>query len=998
MTPENERLGVLVEDLNVVTQNLVTDIPARTENEKQLCALAANCHALSGELYQILRRLKVGDNKSKWEGLMVKWHSMRKEKEIDSIEQRLNGYRSQILIRLQAMFSQKTDVQNCLVNYQLETLRSESKALQNQTAFQLDELHQTILTLVDSLQSAPAQGKSDGSKEGQLTTLGTSLFEFQTMTSSISRENEILKSLAFASVYSRENNIENAESGTFAWMVDEESQPAADRSDSCLESEESEKKYDEGRSKRGSYAEETKKQEALRKCTREKFLTWLNSGRHIFHISGKAGSGKSTLMKFLVKSSRVKKELESWAGGRPLIFAQFFFWNAGDETQRNAFSRLIKEASSSGSYFCFFIDGLDEFEGDNIDHWNLSQNLQSWTAKAENIKLCVSSRPHIPFVQSFANGLNHHVSIHELTREDISKFSVAMFEKDPNFHRIKDSYEDLVIEIVNASDGVFLWARLVVRSLLKSIGYQGSEKDLKRKLHLMPKGLDELFDQILSSIDPDDQLLSDQLFLLTTPNFCRWQPIVRNAIAYSWLEGLEDSSFPYELPMRPCTVSEIDERLERVSCTLDCLSQGLLEMTRKRSREIDGHDYFTYEVQFLHRSARDYIVNTREAQMRARNPDFDVCSGIIRLLLAEFKFALPTLHDTKPRVWVIGIEGGPLRIALHVLFTVMCAAHEHCGYDVPSRFFEEASHIVQHHAQTVESRTEVLPRNEIPEPKCHIWGQNLQRIDFQWRSLRGSNHSPDFLCEVVYRDLHQLLSPDLMSHLKQQNSASGPNVLLTAATGSKNFEFVQELLHEGRTPKEMVPMETIRPLGRRNFESSTEIPAPQATVSVWSIFLYCFIEDYFLARCTSDQENRCLEEFLQYDVDRDVLFVVRILASSDEPNELTDDDLAPKENSEESDERVAFELLEFLELVEPSNLEILRMRLSSKGAREDPLEVTPISGPPIPYQRGSLSKTLEAIVAAGNIDRHVGFGLRLCLESVITPSERLDVPFGFRIT
>lgn len=104
LTPENERLGVLVEDLNVVTQDLVTDIPARTENEKQLCALAAKCHALSGEIYQILRRLKVGGKKSKWEGLVVKWHSMRKEREIDSIERRLNGYRSQILIRLQVRF------------------------------------------------------------------------------------------------------------------------------------------------------------------------------------------------------------------------------------------------------------------------------------------------------------------------------------------------------------------------------------------------------------------------------------------------------------------------------------------------------------------------------------------------------------------------------------------------------------------------------------------------------------------------------------------------------------------------------------------------------------------------------------------------------------------------------------------------------------------------------------------------------------------------------
>ncbi|OOQ91415.1 hypothetical protein PEBR_00570 [Penicillium brasilianum] len=1020
MTPENERLKVLVEDLNIVTRDLVTNIHAQTESEKQLCALAANCHALSGELYQILRRLKVGDKNSKWQGLMVKWLSMRKEKEIDSIERRLNGYQSQILIRLQVMFSQKIDEQSSLVNSQLEVLRSEGKALQNQTMSQLDELYQTISTLVDSLQSGAALDKPYGSIEGPFAELGASLFKFQTVTTSMLQENKILERLAFPSMYSRENNIENAESRTFAWMVDEECEPAHNQSDSSVESGEN---YDEGKEMR-RYEEEKKKQATLRKCTREKFLTWLNSGRHIFHISGKAGSGKSTLMK-------------------PLIFVRYFFWSSGDETQmsleglyrsllfetcrqipsliprlfpelwrsphfgvapicfdevRDAFNRLIQEASSSESYYCFFIDGLDEFEGDEVDHWRFSRDLQSWAAQAENIKICVSSRPHIPFVRSFANDLNHQVSIHELTREDIFRFSVAMFEKDPNFHRIKDSYEDLVIEVVNASDGVFLWARLVVRSLLKSIGYQGSEKDLKRKLHLMPKGLDELFNQILSSIDPDDQLLSDQLFLLTTPNFCRWQPTVRNAIAYSWLEDLDDPGFPYELPMRPCMETEINDRLERVSSALGRLSRGLLEMFQKRSLESDGHHYFTYEVRFLHRSARDYIVNTREAQMRARLPDFDVYSGIIRLLLAELKFAQFTLHDTKPRVWAIGGEGGTLRRALHVLFTVMCAAHESCGYNVPSHFFEEASHIVQRHTQTVGSTIQVLPGNEIPEPKGHIWGANLQRIGREWLTRRESNHSPDFLCEVVYRQLHQFLSPDLMVRLKQQNSTSGPNLLLTAATRSKSLELVQCLLHEGRTPREMVPMEPVRPLDRIDFQSSTTIPAPQAAISVWLIWLYCFVEDYFLARFSSDTQNRCLEEFIQYDVDRDVMFVVRIFASPDKPNEPADNDQAAENESSESDERVAFELLEFLELVGTSNMETLRTKLASKGTGKVRQDVMPVSGRPIPYKRGSLSRALEAIVAADKVSRHFGFGQCLCLESVITPSERLDGPFAFRIT
>lgn len=127
---------------------------------------------------------------------------------------------------------------------------------------------------------------------------------------------------------------------------------------------------------------------------------------------------------------------------------------------------------------------------------------------------------------------------------------------------------------------------------------------------------------------------------------------------------------------------------------------------------------------------------------------------------------------------------------------------------MPLRFLE-ASHIVQHHTQTVELSTQVLPTNKFPGPKGHIWGRNFQHVGRQWFTRRDSNHSPDFLCEVVCRDLDRFLSPDLMGHFRQQNSTSASNLLLVA-TRAKSFKFVQQLLHEGRTPGEMVPIEPIR--------------------------------------------------------------------------------------------------------------------------------------------------------------------------------------------
>jgi hypothetical protein len=47
---------------------------------------------------------------------------------------------------------------------------------------------------------------------------------------------------------------------------------------------------------------------------RESLVNWLSSGSGIFHISGKLGSGKSTLMKYLCEHDSTKFLLERWAG------------------------------------------------------------------------------------------------------------------------------------------------------------------------------------------------------------------------------------------------------------------------------------------------------------------------------------------------------------------------------------------------------------------------------------------------------------------------------------------------------------------------------------------------------------------------------------------------------------------------------------------------------------------------------------------------------------
>ena len=59
------------------------------------------------------------------------------------------------------------------------------------------------------------------------------------------------------------------------------------------------------------------------------FKPWLREGSGVFWVTGKAGSGKSTLMKYICAHDETKDVLATWAGARRSVVAKFFFWHAG---------------------------------------------------------------------------------------------------------------------------------------------------------------------------------------------------------------------------------------------------------------------------------------------------------------------------------------------------------------------------------------------------------------------------------------------------------------------------------------------------------------------------------------------------------------------------------------------------------------------------------------------------------------------------------------------
>ena len=65
------------------------------------------------------------------------------------------------------------------------------------------------------------------------------------------------------------------------------------------------------------------------------FTLWLKSGRGLYWINGKAGSGKSTLMNYICQHGRRLDYLREWSSDGLLLTPSYFCWVAGSRQQKS---------------------------------------------------------------------------------------------------------------------------------------------------------------------------------------------------------------------------------------------------------------------------------------------------------------------------------------------------------------------------------------------------------------------------------------------------------------------------------------------------------------------------------------------------------------------------------------------------------------------------------------------------------------------------------------
>ncbi|KAH8747705.1 hypothetical protein BGZ57DRAFT_970931, partial [Hyaloscypha finlandica] len=381
------------------------------------------------------------------------------------------------------------------------------------------------------------------------------------------------------------------------------------------------------------------------------FTSWLQSGEEIPWITGLPGSGKSTLMKLIYDHPKTRHYLS--LRSRRVALADFFFHYRGSKIDRSfagllralllqildAFPELspivgamqvqgysgvgargvskietwppsklkralyavAKQTRGLAGHICFFVDGLDEFEGDGSESASFfSDFLRPVPDQMLKMKACLSSRPHNAFQDEFRGCPS--LSIHEKTKNDIFRYVAFRFGAAKGDWPLSSSndftLERLINQVVTRASGVFLWVRLVVNQLLQSLTDRDTISELEERLNELPEDLEDLYKRMLRQTRPR-HLRVTMLLLQIVQSTC--QPLVVLDIC--------DAAQPFETTMSSPwfdywsgNFSKTAEICQSMSGRIKSRCGGLLEI---QGSETGGLEVST--VQFLHQTVKDFL-------------------------------------------------------------------------------------------------------------------------------------------------------------------------------------------------------------------------------------------------------------------------------------------------------------------------------------------------------------------------------------------------------
>ena len=653
----NSQLEILTKDLTQVCSELVQpeayiDQRDASQAERALVPLCRSCRQLGGELLSILQSLKVKSPHKRWETFRQALRSACKESKIRSYERRLGDYRSQIATHLLSILQVQSPAREAMRVYahQEELLGAQSAVaktldklfashlrLEVAAVSEVATLRRDLVTLLSDM-SLHESDQTSRTKFASLGVLQSQLSALPTKARTLAKDLKIIDSLCFPTISERQQRIVEAHPNTYDWLFFDYVTNGRVRNEQAQAS----------------------------------VLDWLRNHNGIYWVSGKAGSGKSTLMKYLFNHGKTLQALRQWSGEKQLITAHFFFWNAGTEMQKSQQGLLqtliyhvlrqcpslireicpswchgpeltrivwtrpdllsifqnLRKHSIESAKFCFFIDGLDEYEG---DHKEIIETIDSF-ASASGIKVVISSRPWVVFEDAYGHNLGQKLRLQDFTRPDIEFFVTDKLTEDRHFKELEHSdkrYQSLVTEIVDRANGVFLWVFLVVQSLRRGLTNSDTVFELQERLRMLPTDLEVYFMHMLNAVEKLYHRQAARLFLMRLAT-----PTSLAVVTASYFDE-KDPNFALSARItetKPWYPAEFDHIQRTASKRVKARCTDLLEISGDVSSNVVWID-------FLHRTVRDFL-ETKDIQnmlIERAGVDFDVHQYFCNAMLSQMK-------------------------------------------------------------------------------------------------------------------------------------------------------------------------------------------------------------------------------------------------------------------------------------------------------------------------------------------------------------------------
>ncbi|KAL8402589.1 hypothetical protein RB596_009093 [Gaeumannomyces avenae] len=343
------------------------------------------------------------------------------------------------------------------------------------------------------------------------------------------------------------------------------------------------------------------------------YLSWAACDQGLLWIKGKPGSGKSTLLKYALDSR------ERMPGPRDLILS-FFFHGRGDELQRTSlglyrsllhqvlsqvpdalpdfvdtFEKNCKEMGKPGDEWQWhlqelqrffelslpkvlktrqvwlFVDALDECSKEN------AVDLAEWfeSLLRNPFRICFACR-HYPIL---ALDCAFEICLENENRNDIS-----VYVQDQLFAFHARSPSTIPALITVRAEGVFMWARLVVRQVLDLDREGEGLGAIEAAIQSIPPELDELYRTLLRSMKSDSLTLIQWICFATRPLSVAELP---------WAMAVDPDGAHKSLD--ECQKSDKFIADDKIDTRIKVLSRGLAEIVPSSNAQV---------VQFIHQAGK----------------------------------------------------------------------------------------------------------------------------------------------------------------------------------------------------------------------------------------------------------------------------------------------------------------------------------------------------------------------------------------------------------